>query len=90
MSDQPVSQSGGVPATFTYDGNLRRVKQVMDGETVYSVYDASGTLVYQDNVTSGKATDCVASTELYFYFANGTFKAVENLSKIKSTCSLFV
>ncbi|MCI5045587.1 MAG: hypothetical protein MRY72_12900, partial [Aquisalinus sp.] len=41
MSDQPVSQFGSVHATFTYDGNLKRVKQVMDGKTIYSVYDAS-------------------------------------------------
>jgi hypothetical protein len=37
--------------------NLKRVKQVLGGETVYSVYGISGALLYRDNVTTGVATD---------------------------------
>lgn len=51
-SDQPVVVNGtanGVGAAngeYIYDGNLKRVKSVVNGATIYNVYDAAGTLVY--------------------------------------------
>jgi len=31
---------------YGYDGNLKRVKSVIDGQTIYNVYDLSGALVH--------------------------------------------
>jgi len=65
-SDQPVVVSGtanGVGAAngaYTYDGNLKRVKSVVNGKTIYNVYDASGSLVHIDAVTDNKKTDYVS------------------------------
>jgi RHS repeat-associated protein len=56
-AEQPTAISGAASGTFTYDGNLKRVKQVLGGETVYSVYGLSGAVLYRDNVTTGVATD---------------------------------
>jgi len=36
---------------------LKRVKQVLGAETVYSVYGLSGAVLYRDNITTGVATD---------------------------------
>lgn len=58
-AEQPTSMSGAASGSFTYDGNLKRVKQVIDGETIYSVYSLPGALLYRDNVTTGEATDYV-------------------------------
>src|SRR6185295_18196212 len=35
--NQPVTVSGADVGSFVYDGNLRRIKQVIDGKTIYSV-----------------------------------------------------
>jgi len=65
-SDQPVVVSGtanGVGSangSYTYDGNLKRVKSVVNGKTIYNVYDASGSLVHIDAVTDNKKTDYVS------------------------------
>ncbi|MEL6857181.1 MAG: RHS repeat-associated core domain-containing protein [Pseudomonadota bacterium] len=56
---QPVSISGSDSGTFTYDGLHKRVKQVINGKTIYSVYSLSGQLMYRDNVTAGEATDFI-------------------------------
>ncbi len=59
-AEQPTSITGnGVTGAFVYDGNLKRVKQVVNGETIYSVYGQSGALLYRDNATTGVATDYV-------------------------------
>ena len=42
MSNQPVAMGGDTIGSFVYDGNMRRVKQVIDGKTIYSVYNAAG------------------------------------------------
>ncbi len=59
-AEQPTSITGnGVTGAFVYDGNLKRVKQVVNGETIYSVYGQSGALLYRDNATTGETTDYV-------------------------------
>lgn len=58
-AEQPVSMSGAASGAYVYDGNLKRVKQVIDGETIYSVYSQSGSILYRDNATTGVATDYV-------------------------------
>ena len=45
--------------TYTYDGNLKRVKSVINGKTIYNVFDAGGTLVHIDAVTDNKKTDMI-------------------------------
>ena len=42
---------------FTYDANYKRAKQVIDGETIYSVYTSGGGLQYRYNETTGETTD---------------------------------
>ena len=59
LSDQPVSMSGDVSASFVYDGNYKRVKQTINGETIYTVYNQAGQVAYRDNVTTGEATNYV-------------------------------
>ena len=48
MADQPRAVSGSSNGTYRYDGNLRRVKAVVDGKTIYNVYDLSGSLIHVD------------------------------------------
>lgn len=57
-ASQPIAMVGtGISGTYTYDGNLKRVKQVVDGETIYSVYGQSGQLLFRKNTTTGKSWD---------------------------------
>lgn len=56
-SEQPVSMSGTNSGSFVYDAHRRRVKQVIDGETIYSVYSQSGSLIFRRNHTTGEETD---------------------------------
>ncbi len=66
LSNQPTAISGDASGSFSYDGHHRRVKQNLDGETIYSVYSKNGTLLYRDNITTNKATDYlrVATTQV--------------------------
>jgi RHS repeat-associated protein len=54
-ADQPKSVSGSASGTYTYDGHMRRVKQVVGGVMRYSVYDAGGGLVEIDEVGGAKS-----------------------------------
>jgi len=58
-AERPVSISGGASGSFVYDAHGRRVKQVVGGQTIYSVYSASGTLLYRDNAATSTATDYI-------------------------------
>jgi RHS repeat-associated protein len=57
FANQPVSVAGADAGSFVYDGNLRRVKQVIDGKTIYTIYDRSGSMLTRDDVTAGKMID---------------------------------
>jgi len=59
-SERPVSISGAASGSFVYDAHGRRVKQVLAGETTYSVYGLDGTLLYRDNASTGEETDYIA------------------------------
>ncbi|MGA1372599.1 MAG: RHS repeat domain-containing protein [Pseudomonadales bacterium] len=61
FSDQPRTVLGPATGSYTYDGHLRRVKQVVGGVTRYSVYDASGSLIEIDEV-SGPKTDYIRAS----------------------------
>ena len=41
-ADQPIAISGAASGTYKYDGNLKRVKAVVNGKTIYTVYSAAG------------------------------------------------
>ncbi len=64
LSNQPVAISGSASGTYRYDGNFKRVKSVVNGKTIYNVYDAGGTLVHIDNATDGKKTDYIKAGSL--------------------------
>lgn len=55
-ANQPTSLGGASSGSFVYDGNLKRVKQTVDGETIYSVYGLAGDLQYRDNITDNEQT----------------------------------
>jgi len=60
FANQPVSQTGTVNATYAYDGNLKRVKEVRSAKTIYNIYSRlTGGLVYRDQATDAKTTDYV-------------------------------
>jgi RHS repeat-associated protein len=56
-ANQPTSISGNDTGNYTYDGNLKRAKEVVGGQTIYSVYSRAGALLTRDNVSNGKKTD---------------------------------
>jgi len=52
--------TGPGAATYAYDGNLKRVKEVRGGKTVYTVFSrVTGGLIYRDEATDAKTTDYV-------------------------------
>ena len=58
FANQPVTLTGAGAGTFAYDANLKRVKSVSGGKTVYTVYSrVTGGLIYRDEATDGKTTD---------------------------------
>jgi YD repeat-containing protein len=59
LSNQPVAISGSASGSYRHDGNFKRVKSVVNGETIYNVYDASGVLAYVENSGTGRKTDYI-------------------------------
>jgi RHS repeat-associated protein len=54
-TNQPVSVSGATSGTYVYDGNLKRVKQVVGGKTIYNVYSTlTGKVSIVDNATTNE------------------------------------
>ena len=58
-AQQPISVEGKAEGTYSYDGNFKRVKSVVDGKTIYNIYDASGKLTHVDKVTDGETTEYI-------------------------------
>ncbi len=56
-SDQPTAISGAATGSFVYDAHNRRVKQTINGQTIYSVYGRNGTLFYRDDVSNGEVIE---------------------------------
>jgi RHS repeat-associated protein len=72
FANQPTSVSGAVSATYTYDGNLKRVKSEEGGKTVYSIYSAlGGSVIFRDEVTDAKAVDYLGIGGLSVRLTNG-------------------
>ncbi|RMA82158.1 hypothetical protein [Umboniibacter marinipuniceus] len=61
-----------VNASYVYDGHHRRVKQTVNGTTIYSVYEIQGQLLHRLNATTNTATDYIA-------IANTTVAEVERV-----------
>ena len=60
FANQPITVSGAVTATYAYDGNLKRVKEVRGGKTIYTIYSkVTGGLIYRDQATDVVKTDYV-------------------------------
>ncbi len=59
IAEQPYEILGDVVGDYVYDGNLKRVKAVVAGKTIYNVYDASGSLVHVDEATDSNTTDYI-------------------------------
>jgi uncharacterized protein RhaS with RHS repeats len=53
FANQPVSQTGAINASFAYDANLKRVKEVRGTKTIYTIYS---------RLTGGAATAVAFST----------------------------
>lgn len=64
-SDQPTVMTGSLngtnlnTASYEYDGNLKRVKSVINGKTIYNVYDAAGALAYIYEPSGDRKTDYI-------------------------------
>ena len=64
-ANQPTSVTGTGAASYVYDGNFKRVKEVRAGKTVYTVFSrATGALVYRDEVTDNETTDYAGVDDL--------------------------
>ena len=73
FENQPNTIAGGHTGTYQYDGNLKRVKQVVNGKTIYSVYDSSGAILTRHNTTTNTKTDYLAiKGRTFVRVANGT------------------
>jgi RHS repeat-associated protein len=70
-SDQPIAMTGTGGGRYRYDGNLKRVKEVVGGVSIYSIYDHSGALITRDNTTAGTKAD-------YLSVGGQTFVRVTN------------
>jgi RHS repeat-associated protein len=71
FSNQPTAVSGTTSASYLYDGNLKRVKSVAGGKTVYWIYPAVGGISLQDNLTDAKLTEYLAIGPLAVRLVNG-------------------
>jgi RHS repeat-associated protein len=73
FSNQPVTLTGTDAGSFAYDGNLKRVKQVIDGKTIYSIYDRSGVILTRDDATGIEKTDFITlGGQTFVRISNGT------------------
>ncbi len=72
FANQPTTLTGTGAATFSYDANLKRVKEVRAGKTIYTVYSRlSGGLIYRDQATDAKKTDYVSAGGAALRLVNG-------------------
>src|SRR5262249_2299744 len=72
-ADQPVTiAQGSNSAAFTYDGNLKRVKEVEGSDTVYTLYSHASNLVYRDDATASSHTVYLGVGPAELRIVNGT------------------
>ncbi|WP_371196382.1 RHS repeat-associated core domain-containing protein [Glaciecola sp. SC05] len=58
-ADQPITVSGAEQGVYQYDGNFKRVKNTVGGDTIYNVYTQSGQLAHVHNMSKNERTDYV-------------------------------
>ncbi|WP_086933624.1 RHS repeat-associated core domain-containing protein [Agarilytica rhodophyticola] len=71
LPNQPTNISNSVNGNYIYDGNLKRVKSVVNGKTIYNIYDQSGALVHIDAVSDNQKTNYVSGP-------NGSLARISN------------
>ena len=76
FSNQPVSMTGGLPggasAEYAYDGHLKRVRSVVGGKLVHSVYSSlGGSVSLRDEVSEGRLTEYLSIGPLAVRLTNG-------------------
>jgi len=73
-ASQPTAMTGsGISNTYTYDGNLKRVKSVQNGKVTYWVYSAlTGTPIYADEVTDNIKTHYLSGGGAQVRIKNGS------------------
>ena len=78
LADQPTSMNGTAPNTgtvvngsYVYDGNLKRVKSIVNGITRYNVYDLSGKLIHVEELDNPLTTDVDESSQTDYLNAAG-------------------
>ena len=72
-ADQPVTiAQGSNSAAFTYDGNLKRVKEVEGSDTVYTIYSHASSLMYRDDATTSTHTVYIGIGPAELRLVNGT------------------
>ncbi|UTW45562.1 RHS repeat-associated core domain-containing protein [bacterium SCSIO 12696] len=64
-ADQPIAVSGAASGSYQYDGNLKRVKAVVNGKTVYNIYDSSERLVHIYEQSDNQTTDYISGPRGY-------------------------
>jgi len=55
-----LEQFDAANGNYRYDGNLKRVKSVVNGKVIYNIYDASGALMHVNATRDGTVTDYVS------------------------------
>ncbi|MBO6689830.1 MAG: hypothetical protein JJ919_15245 [Henriciella sp.] len=75
-ASQPIGMVGSsITNTYTYDGNLKRIKTVQNGKTTYWVYSAlTGTPIYSDETTDAQKTNYYSAGGAQFRLTNGNPK----------------
>ncbi|MEO1323889.1 MAG: RHS repeat-associated core domain-containing protein [Pseudomonadota bacterium] len=73
-ASQPVAMVGsGISNTYTYDGNLKRVKSVQNGKVTYWVYSAlTGTPIFADEDTDNVETIYLSGGGVQVRIKNGS------------------
>lgn len=73
-ASQPTAMVGsGITNTYTYDGNLKRVKSIQNGKTTYWVYSAlTGAPMFADEVTDNIETHYLSGGNTQVRLKNGT------------------
>jgi hypothetical protein len=72
FANQPTALTGTGAASFAYDANLKRVKEVRGGKTVYTVYSrVTGGLIFRDEASDARKTDYVSVGGASLRLVNG-------------------
>ena len=87
---QPIQVTGAVSGSYSYDGNLKRVKSEVDGNTIYSIYDITGKLIHVDNRSGGELTVCLTACSDFTFskvtdYVHGNSMTIARLSNDKPT-----